>query len=625
MVDTESLLGMSSVRRFSRTQRVALYLAADGMCESCGTELKPGWHADHVYPHSKSGPTDVINGAALCPSCNQKKGNTIMAIDPRDKWQNEAVDKFLSDRDDFLVTACPGAGKTRMALKAARELLDSGEINRVIVVAPTIAVRKQWASEAMQFGMDLTEAYKNGDGALPSDSDGAVTVYAQVAQAAPMWRILASRNHRTMVILDEVHHAADADHTSWGPAILEAFGGAVRRLLLSGTPFRTDGTAIPFVKYSAAGRAMASTAISYGEAVSEGIVRPVRFEVMDGAGEWLRGAMKTSAFAATVSESDEASLLKTLYSPQGNWMRSVMVKANEELSRIRDEMPNAGGVLIAESRAQAKAYESILRDVCGEAVDVVVSDDPDTPASPAEIIARFRAGQSRWIIAVDLISEGVDIPRVAVVLFASRKRTEMWFRQIVGRCVRRNDDYVTATVFIPALPCLVDMAQRIEDEADAGLKEAVDRTRRQWEAQTVLDFDIVTPLTSTDAILDRVITGGDAYADEELRRAMEKRDLVGGSLTNAHLADIARLLRLATNSVPLASGSFSIPKPQASGDEYRRALRQQVNRAVSKINSETGTPHYHLHGDLNRRFGDKLPTASVESLQKRLEVLTEWQ
>lgn len=612
-------------RRFSRSQRTALYLTADGKCESCGNDLDPGWHADHVHPHSRGGPTDVINGAALCPSCNLKKGDTIMTIDPREKWQNEAVDKFLGSQDDFLVTACPGAGKTRMALKAARAMLDSGQVNRVIVVAPTIAVRRQWATEAMRYGMDLTAAYKNGDGALPSDSHGAVTVYQQVASAPHMWRILANRGHRTLVILDEVHHAADADNTSWGPAILEAFGESVRRLLLSGTPFRTDGTPIPFVKYDSAGKALPNRAISYGEAVGNGIVRPVRFEVMDGAGEWVRGAMRASAFAASVNEADEASLLSALYSPSGNWMRSVMVKANDELTRIREEMPTAGGVLIAESRAQAKAYESILRQVCGEAVDVVVSDDADANASPSEIIAKFRSGRSRWIIAVDLISEGVDIPRLAVVLFASRKRTEMWFRQIVGRCVRRDGDVITATVFIPALSCLVDMAQRIEDEADAGLKEAVERGEREWNGQTVLEFDIVQPLASTDAILDRVIAGGDAYADEELRQALEKRDMVGGSLATAHVADVAKLLRLVTNVVPLATVPVTVPMPQASGDDYRRALRQQVNRAVARMSSDRNLPHNHIHGDLNRHFGDTLPTASVETLQKRLGVLREWQ
>src|SRR5215211_3393952 len=65
-------------RLFSPSQRRALYWAANGKCEECGTELDPkNWHADHDLPYSKGGATDVINGRALCPSCNLAKGNTM--------------------------------------------------------------------------------------------------------------------------------------------------------------------------------------------------------------------------------------------------------------------------------------------------------------------------------------------------------------------------------------------------------------------------------------------------------------------------------------------------------------------------------------------------------------------
>ena len=96
-------------------------------------------------------------------------------------------------------------------------------------------------------------------------------------------------------------------------------------------------------------------------------------------------------------------------------------------------------------------------------------------------------------------------------------------------------------------------------------------------------------------------------------------------MATAHVADVAKLLRLVTNVVPLATVPVTVPMPQASGDDYRRALRQQVNRAVARMSSDRNLPHNHIHGDLNRHFGDTLPTASVETLQKRLGVLREWQ
>lgn len=606
-------------RRFNSRERAALYLAADGQCESCGTKLQPGWHADHVHPFTAGGPTDVINGSALCPACNLRKGDTMN--DPRDRWQRDAVSAFLVSEYDFLVTACPGAGKTRMALEAARRMMETGEIDRLIVIAPTKAVRDQWKSVAAGMGIDLTSTFRNGDGAIPSDADGAVAVYAQIAAAPHVWRILAGRSHRTLVVFDEIHHCADEESTSWGPAIAEAFGQAHRRLLLSGTPFRTDGTRIPFVSYDDNGMSVSHHGLSYGEAVKLGIVRPCRFEVMDGSGEWMRGATRTAAQAATVSDADQAALLTSLYAPDGQWMTSVMRAADSELTRLREELPTAGGLVIAESRAQARAYAALLSAICGEVVPFVVSDDE---SDPAQVIAAYRDADTRWIVAVDLISEGVDIPRLAAVLFASRKKTEMWFRQIVGRVVRRDGDDLTATVFIPALPVLVELAQRIEDEARAALVEAELEVRdRMRNEQRELEFDIVHPIASSEAVLDSVITSGQVVDDAELRRALEIRDAIGASLANAHPADIAQALRLVSPQ-PVATGRLT-PRPKAStGDELRSILRKRVKAEVNRRSQVHDVHPGSIHRHLNDLCGDTVPTASRASLEKRLRMLSEW-
>jgi hypothetical protein len=130
---------MTERRRFNVRERTALYLAADGRCSECGAELEPGWHGDHVNPWSRGGRTDVINGQALCPACNLKKGNTVELRD----WQRDALDDFLtSPSDDFLVVAVPGAGKTRLSLAAALALIDQAKVERIIVVVPTSHLRR---------------------------------------------------------------------------------------------------------------------------------------------------------------------------------------------------------------------------------------------------------------------------------------------------------------------------------------------------------------------------------------------------------------------------------------------------------------------------------------------------
>lgn len=609
-------------RRFNSDERSALYHAANGRCQLCGVALELGWHADHITPWSLHGKTDVLNGAALCPPCNLRKGSKTLDNDPRSRWQRKAVERFLATHHDFLVTACPGAGKTRMALTAAREMLAANVIDRVIVVVPTLAVKDQWRDEAARFGIDLTAKYRNGDGALPSDADGAVTVYGQVASRPSDWRILASRDSRSLVVLDEIHHCADEDNTSWGPAMLEAFGQARRRLLLSGTPFRTDGTRIPFVEYDDRGISISHHGLSYGEAVTLGVVRPVRFEVMDGQGEWLRGSKRASASATSVSDQDLPALVKSLYDPNGAWIISVLRSADDELSRLREEMPNAAGVIVAASREHARAYAQLMETVCGQRVPFVISDGEETP-SP--IIESFRQGHARWIAAVDMISEGVDIPRAALVVYASNKKTEMWFRQIVGRCVRRNDDDLTATMFVPAIPTLVALAERIEIEAEAALTEAVSQARERVAIeQREFEIDIVTPLTSSEAVLDRVITGGDVISDQELDQARQIKDAVGASLAGVHLADLAKGLRLAGLKPPVASAFAKLSETPQSGDDLRTALRTNVNFNVNRVAREMDLHPRDLHTRLNRMFGDRVPTASVETLEKRLEVLAEW-
>src|ERR671929_1738046 len=78
------------------------------------------------------------------------------------------------------------------------------------------------------------------------DFVGIALTYAGVARN-PLALRIRTEGFKTLVILDEVHHAGDA--LSWGEAVREAFEPAARRLMLTGTPFRSDTNPIPFVRY----------------------------------------------------------------------------------------------------------------------------------------------------------------------------------------------------------------------------------------------------------------------------------------------------------------------------------------------------------------------------------------
>jgi superfamily II DNA or RNA helicase len=164
------------------------------------------------------------------------------------QWQAEALQKYFDMApQDFLAVATPGAGKTTFALRVATELVGRGTVNRIVVVAPTDHLKRQWADAAARVGLSIDPNFKNSDGAHGRDFIGVAVTYAQVAMK-PMLHRAKTEAARTLVILDEIHHGGDA--LSWGDGIREAFDPAVRRLALTGTPFRSDTAAIPFVEYA---------------------------------------------------------------------------------------------------------------------------------------------------------------------------------------------------------------------------------------------------------------------------------------------------------------------------------------------------------------------------------------
>jgi len=162
-------------------------------------------------------------------------------------WQAAAVTAYLrADAPDFLAVATPGAGKTTYALRLATELIGRGVVERVTVVAPTEHLKSQWADAAGRVGISLDPRFSNAAGRHSDDYQGMALTYAQVAARPGLHRQLTTAR-RTLVVLDEIHHGGDAK--SWGEAIREAFEPATRRLSLTGTPFRSDTSPIPFVRY----------------------------------------------------------------------------------------------------------------------------------------------------------------------------------------------------------------------------------------------------------------------------------------------------------------------------------------------------------------------------------------
>ncbi len=375
-------------------------------------------------------------------------------------WQKSALERFAATAaPDFLAVATPGAGKTTFALTAARQALAAEPGRRLIVVVPTAHLKAQWAGAATAFDLHLDPRWSAGEGALPADMHGVVTTYQQVASSAGVLRGLA---RGAFVIFDELHHAAD--DRAWGDAVREAFAGAARRLALSGTPFRSDVHAIPFVRY-ADDEAVADYEYGYADALTDGgVVRPVYFPRIDGMMEWSApdGTVHAHSFEDSLDATRSSQRLRTAYSLEGEWLPHVLRQAHEQLLTIRRRQPGAGGLVIATDQDHARGIAEIMQGRLGIRAVVATSDDPEASTR----ISRFGAGSEPWIVAVRMVSEGVDIPRLRVGVFATTTTTELFFRQAVGRLVRWTPGTTgqKSFLFIPDEPRLRARAFAIAEQ-----------------------------------------------------------------------------------------------------------------------------------------------------------------
>ncbi|MFD0785684.1 DEAD/DEAH box helicase, partial [Micromonospora azadirachtae] len=462
-------------------------------------------------------------------------------------WQRKALVEYLRRRsEDFTAVATPGAGKTTFALRIAAELLVDGTVEAVTVVAPTEHLKKQWAEAAARVGIQLDAAFRNADVHSSADFHGAVVTYAQVGMAPQVHR-RRTMTRRTLVILDEIHHAGDS--RSWGDGVKAAFEPAVRRLMLTGTPFRSDDNPIPFVTYERGEegllRSRADSVYGYADALRDNVVRPVLFLAYSGETRWRTNA--GDELAARLGEPMTQDLIaqawRTALDPAGDWMPQVLRAADARLSVLRNAgMPDAGGLVIASDQQTARSYAKLIEQLTGEKAAVVLSDDAGASAR----IATFASSQQRWLVAVRMVSEGVDIPRLAVGVYATSASTPLYFAQAIGRFVRARRPGETASVFLPSVPHLLGLASEMEAARDHVLGKPKDREgfdddlleRAQRDEQASGELEKRFAALSATAELDQVIFDGASFGTAAQAGTPEEEEYLGlpGLLTADQVA-----------------------------------------------------------------------------------------
>ncbi|MDO5498811.1 MAG: DEAD/DEAH box helicase [Propionibacteriaceae bacterium] len=553
-------------------------------------------------------------------------------------WQAAALARYReTNPKDFLTVATPGAGKTSFALTLAADLLQRRVVQRIIVVAPTEHLKTQWADAAHRAGIHIDPDFGVKQGKTSKAFDGFALTYAGVAMNPLALRIRVEQQS-TLVILDEIHHAGDA--LAWGDAVREAFDPAKRRLALTGTPFRSDTNPIPFVRYAPDGagglRSAADFSYGYGEALADGIVRPVLFLSYSGDMHWrTRAGDEVAARLGTPLTRDvESQALRTALDPNGAWIPAVLKAADTRLTEVRRHVPDAGGLVIASDQEKARAYARILHQLTHHRPVVVLSDEPGS----SEKISKFSESDQRWMVAVRMVSEGVDVPRLAVGVYATTTLTPLFFAQAVGRFVRARAKGETASVFVPSVSRLLTYASEMEAQRDHVLKISggVDseedlllaeaQREEQASGELVEEQGEFTALAS-EADFDKVVFDGGEFGLQAMAGSVEEQDYLGlpGLLEPDQVKDLLRR-RQAEHLDRSATDGRAAERAVAQATHQRlRELRKELNGLVGAWHHRTALPHGVIHNQLREETGGP-PTAAADAdqLQRRIDLIRRW-
>lgn len=583
-------------------------------------------HADHIHPHSRGGDTSIHNGQALCARCNLKKGAKVVTTVLGRQWQIECFDKItkaIQDlKRDFLAVATPGAGKTRLALGLALHALDNDVAGLVVIVAPSRHLKKQWAEEAAKVGLSLRTTLTNDalDDGVPGDIHGYVVTYAQVANWPHVHAAICVQR-QVLVVFDEVHHAGDDRH--WGEGLRDGFADATFRLALSGTPFRTDRNAIPFVRYED-NRSVADYSYNYGRAMEDSVCRSIVFPKFEGRMEWLdAGELQAASFEEELDERCESRRLRTALTAGGDFLAEMIRSAHERLLDIRayGGHPDAGGLVFAIDISHAQDIAVLMKKMLGVAPVVVACDD----AEAHHKIAAFAKTSDLWMVAVRMVSEGVDIPRLRVGVYATNCIAELFFRQAVGRFVRMLEglDEQSAYVYLPKDARFVKMAREIQMERDHVLTELIDKPEIEDEEGVKPSEAFGFMPLSSDGHEDGQIRSGELFSQSELleaRRIQKERP----NFRNVPEADLAGLLRSLGHkpggAEPVAAA------PVASADVVNKKLRNECRKLVSALMRRTnpealGQDYASLNNYLNAQVGIKATkTATNDQLRSKIRL-----
>lgn len=386
------------------------------------------------------------------------------------RWQQKGIDTFLQwqenrqpgDSRTFTVAASGGAGKTKFGAFIAKECEALG-IDRVVVICPSNFIASKWVEDLRELGRDvrLWSSLYTGKGDI-------VTTYHMVAFHSSLLEQLINR--KTLLIADEFHHLAEGE--AWGVITRSLGTKAAYRIMLSATVFREDEAKIPLVTYTN-GRLQTNFEYSYGEALNDGVVRPVYFKALDADSRWKIDSNLSNArlLADDNSTVAEQKALNAALDPNSQFIHTLIEMAHQQLVTIRNrpESANAAGIITCKDQTHARQVLRVMQKLTHTNPVLVISDDSDSDAK----LKHFHDSDDAWLVVVRKGSEGLDIPRLRVGIYATNILTELYFIQFLMRLIRQGEQgkKEDAYLFMPAHRKLIEYASNIREMRVHALKE----------------------------------------------------------------------------------------------------------------------------------------------------------
>jgi superfamily II DNA or RNA helicase len=528
------------------------------------------------------------------------------------KWQQEAVDAFkAASTKHFLLVASPGTGKTVATINMILELVRDG--TKVVIVAPSLRVCQQWKDVSHNYGIVLGDdpvyACRN------ASYDGFVMTYQALLDISTTQHLIRTLGD-LVIVFDEIHHTS-TDGRAWGRNA-ELIGDMARRtILLSGTPYRSDGYPLALCKYDKAGQAMPGYQISRWDALSQRAINAIDYKMINATAEWCAQGDLFSCELDVADNDENRALGSAIWSE--SMIRHMVTSANESLMRRRSGAPEAKGLILAANIKHAEMIRDCIKKDGIRAV-VVASDDSDALSK----LDGFPAASEVWMIAVEMVREGVDVYGLKELVYLTNKTTQLFFDQASGRVCRRwhANDSAFAHVWLPDTPTLKGHATAYMEQVPPAIRDQIAKCGNGGGSieSSVQYLGTSDERHSSTIGPDRELGPADLNQIEAIRKKIPKHYDAADSL----IAAVAEASKHPAGPVAL------LEEPTAHPDDERQALRDACKRRVNVIVREEekkcyGVTHAKVWSLVNSKVdGASLPEATIEGLKRRQMWLNEW-